>query len=782
MRCRCGWMVAICCLLGIPPANAAGPPTCTVHFFDWYVTGSQAELEVRQKQWTYQVRWDELGIEPAQIGNTEHYYEVQFERIQAAGFDGIHYEWHKNNPKPQFLAALEKTGVPLAMFYDMEIRFSKRPSFITPTDEFAAEATGDVLSFYRAVPKRLWLRDRNGRLPIIVYGYRFDRSVTDPARWNAFYRKLLDGIEQGLGAKIVLHWTDACAPQQVYAYQHFHQIQSYTFNEAGRQTQAGARSVTFVVHYDDLGVSFARGGPRQQRWIRNDVRYLQESLWLAKHTDPDLVFNYGWNELYEGEHLLPDAHWGTWRYEVAAAMIRDIKAGVRADLPPTLVIADDFLPAMHEAEPETMSVLNREMNLLARLRSIVPQADVVLSGSGPNLAEYEVIFSINRRKDAREEAALADCGKTVVYAGPDFETETPMTHRFTNKPRRRIPPSKLGPANEFVVASRAVDLDLAAYPILKFRCRNSVGTIFHVRYEGITADGRRVQAWHESSPTDDRQTGGKWQEFEANVAQIARQAAGEPIARLSRIELILDDLDENGRFTLDVDELRTVNPAGKAGWEETFDTLNGWTSHASFEGVPGAKSRFGLKAEKEGDTTFARLSLEAQVREDTGGPADESTQGIEPLPGVKTLWQAEVRGHQVPLLLARDRSYWLNTYTPTDDGWIKLIPAALGLPVHQGVLFHSFSYTVTPEGLKPHRTEAAMVVQEAELPIERVRLVAPPELDEALPHTLPVSSRPMSIRVVRGERKEIPVSQSKEKPASIVLQPGEIVEVARKEQ
>jgi len=151
------------------------------------------------------------------------------------------------------------------------------------------------------VPKSLWLRGRNGRLPIIVYGYAFDRRVTDPARWDKFYRRILSGIQQGLGEKIVFHWTDAAAPQQVYGYQHFPEIQSFSFNEAVRQTQINAHSVTFVVHYDDLGVSFARGGRRPQRWIRNDVRYLQEALWLALHTNPDLVFNYGWNELYEGE-------------------------------------------------------------------------------------------------------------------------------------------------------------------------------------------------------------------------------------------------------------------------------------------------------------------------------------------------------------------------------------------------------------------------------------------------------------------------------------------------
>ncbi|NUQ63204.1 MAG: hypothetical protein HUU20_12060 [Pirellulales bacterium] len=767
------------CFVGLATVAAASPPTCTVHFFDWYVVDENSPLEARRKQWTYEVRWDLLGIQPAEIGNTEHYYEVQFAKIREAGFDGIHYEWHRNNPKPQFLAAAEKTGVPLAMFYDMEIRFSGRPNFITPTPRFAEEAIGDVLSFYRSVPRKLWLKDRNGKLPIIVYGYAFDRNITDPARWDEFYRSLVRGIEEGLGERIVLHWTDASAPQQVYAYQRFPEIQSYTFNEASRQTQIGARSVTFVVHYDDLGVSFARSGPRGQRWIRNDIRYLQESLWLAKHTDPDLVFNYGWNELYEGEHLLPDSHWEMWRYDLASAMVRDIKAHTRADLPRVLVIADDLLPALHKADPVATAVFHREMELLNRLRSIVPQANTVVTGRLPDLSGYQVIFALNRVKTAEEEGALLRSGKTVVYAGPEAQVETPITRRFTSAARGPLPPSRLGPANEYVVAGRPVDVDLGKFPRLEARCRNSPGTVLHIRYEGLNEKGERVQAWYESSPTDDRQTGGQWQTVQADVSEIARHAVGGPVSRLTRIDLILDDLDENGRFTLDVDRLRMLNAAGETGWEEPFDDVNGWTVHASFEGVAGGESRFELTPAKEDAATLGRLVLIAAVEEGLGGPADESTQWIEPLPDVRVLWHAPVREQKVPLLLARDRCYWLNTYSPTDEGWEKIIPEVLKLPVHRGVLFGSFSHAVTASGLTSRRDESVMVVGEEELPIDRVRLVAPPELDQSLPQTLPASRRPMSLRVIQGQRKEVPLPDPGSSPPSVTLRPGEVVEVAK---
>jgi hypothetical protein len=120
-------------LLGIPWRAAADPPTSTTHFFDWYVVNERSPLEEIQKRWTYRVDWGAFGIAPAEIGNSVHYYEAQCRKIKEAGFDGIHDQWHGNNPKPQFIEALRKTGVPLAMFYDKEIRFhtSARPTSLS---------------------------------------------------------------------------------------------------------------------------------------------------------------------------------------------------------------------------------------------------------------------------------------------------------------------------------------------------------------------------------------------------------------------------------------------------------------------------------------------------------------------------------------------------------------------------------------------------------------------------------------------------------------------------
>ncbi|NOZ23010.1 MAG: hypothetical protein GXP25_18205 [Planctomycetes bacterium] len=757
----------------------ADPPLCTTQFFDWYVTSEKRPVEKWQRHWTYRVDWGAFGISPGEIGKTVHYYEVQFQKIREAGFDGIHYEWHNNNPKPQFIEAAKKVRVPLAMFYDMQIRFHKRKLFITPTDEFAKEVVADVSSFYRSVPKSLWLHDRKGKLPIVVYGYAFDQKVSDPAVWHRFYRAIIDGVEKQLAERVVFHWTNNGSPQQMYGFQHFPEIQSYIFNEASRQTQVNAHSVTFVVHYDDLGVSFARKGGRKRRWIRNDIRYLQEALWLAKHTDPDLVFNYGWNELYEGEHLLPDAHWGTWRYDVASAMVKDIKANTKADLPRALIIVDDFLPGIHGAPRQKAAMLRREMKLLTRLRAFVPQAEVVLSGSGRDLSEYKIIFGLNSVKHRDEEAALAKCGKRVVYANPNTGVDTSMTRIFTSQVLRPLQRPDLGPVNEFVVASRKVDVDLKRFPMLQYRCRNSADTMFHIRYRGLNAAGEEVEAWYESSPTDDQQSQGKWAEGQADVAKIAKRGAGQDILRLTRIEIILDDGQANGDFALDIDFLRMTNGKGEVGWQDEFETIADWTVHASFQNAPGGRERFGFTAVEVDGQTIGHMTLKAVSSDALTGPVDEATRQITPTKGVRILFKTEANGVEIPIVLAKGNSYFLNTYSPTEECWAAFMPKVLGAKLHRGVMFCSYSHSVTEGGVTSKTDEQLGVIREEELPMDRIRLVAPPELDVALPFTLPVGSHPLSLHIIRGERQDIPFPDPDSNPPAITLRPGEVVELRR---
>jgi len=335
---------------------------------------------------------------------------------------------------------------------------------------------------------------------------------------------------------------------------------------------------------------------------------------------------------------------------------------------------------------------------------------------------------------------MAECGRKVVFVSADAKATTALTRLFTDKARQRV----AQPANEFVVARREVDVDLAKFPVLQFRCRNTPGSVFHIRYTGEDA------------------------------------AAGKAVARLKRIELILDDLERNGEFALEVDYLRMVDRAGQVGWEDTMDSLGEWEVGASFEKAPEGKGRFGLEVSPEAEGV-ARLWMRAVFANEPFGAVDHLTRRIEPLPEVRVVEELKQGDLSIPLLLARDRFYWLNTYSPTDECWEKLVAELLGLPVQRGVMFCSYSHTLTPAGLTSRREQAAMVVQECELPIDRVRLVAPPELAQPLPHTLPASSRPLTLRIISSERKEIPFPDPGSDPPSITLRSGEIVELLRGE-
>jgi hypothetical protein len=417
------------------------------------------------------------------------------------------------------------------------------------------------------------------------------------------------------------------------------------------------------------------------------------------------------------------------------------------------------------------------MQLLTRLRSLVPQARVALAGDAPDLSEYDFIFSLNTAKHPAEETALAQCGGSVVYANPDLTVDTPMTRLFTEQPRRPLARPERGPANEYVVTSRSLDVSLAEFPFLEYRARNSAGTVFHIRYSGLNTDGKEVQAWYESSPTDDRATGGQWQEGRVNLAEIARQAAGEPVTRLARIEIILDDTDKNGDFTLDLDYLRIIAADGRTGWAEDFETVNPWAVHASFEGTTGAEDRFDLIAQTENGNTFGRVKLRAVVSDVFPDGLDECTRMIVPLDGVRVLATADFEGKKVPLVLSQGKRYWLNTYSPDDRCWEALFSELMATALNRGVLFRSYSHAVTAAGLSSEENHSVSIIQQEPLPVDCVRLVAPPELNTPLPHTLPNVPGQMRLRVIHGNREEIPFPDPESDPPTVTLQPGEVVEI-----
>ncbi len=317
-----GWpaMLALgAVLLSGMDRTSEAPTLFTTHFFDWYRVTPQQPYEAMQRVFTFRPDWEGVGLRPDEVGVSVRYYTVQFRMIQRAGFDGIHYEWFGQQPSDECLQALRETGLRVAMFYDQEIRFIGRPSFIRPTDAFLEEVLRDVGSFYDRIPRDLWLRESDGKVPLIFYGYQFDQSVRDIGAWHSFYSRLLDGLARRLGTPVRIYWTDAGVLCQVYAFQHFPDIVSFSFGWWGGQRQMGRPSVTFVAHYDDLG---AQVGGRAQRTFTYDHRFLEEHLQLARLTAPPFVFHYGWNEYYEGENIFPDRTWGTWRLSLLSGIVK----------------------------------------------------------------------------------------------------------------------------------------------------------------------------------------------------------------------------------------------------------------------------------------------------------------------------------------------------------------------------------------------------------------------------------------------------------------------------
>ena len=158
-------------------------------------------------------------------------------------------------------------------------------------------------------------------------------------------------------------------------------------------------------------------------------------------------------------------------------------------------------------------------------------------------------------------------------------------------------------------------------------------------------------------------------------------------------------------------------------------------------------------------------------------PVDEATCRIAPASGAQCLVSATSEGVTIPILLERGQIFWLNTYSPSDECWEKLMPK-LGLGgLHRGVIAKSYSHSVMPDGLKSEKNEGLTVIQDEPLPINRVRLVAPPELDRPLPHVLPSDPRRPTLGVIQGKRNSIPFPDPGSQPPTITLEPGEVVEL-----
>ncbi len=364
-----------------------------VHFFNWYWAGDAASaMHFKSTAWTHEPDWSALELVQADVGQTAAYYYNQFSRIRHLGFDAVMWEWHQPwpktaglidpppwpwhgaNPPPEAVEAARATDLKIGMFYDMEIRFRGFPEFIQPTPPMVECMVNDIMWFYQSVPSELWLRDRHQNVPIVVYGYQFANAGNE-ADWHAFYRSLLAGIEQRLEGPPALHWTDAGKPVQTYAYQHFPQIHPFAFNPTHTQCGWGADSVTVLLGYDDYGVwqgNTQAPGSREYNLIIDDPRLVEEATALAETTDPSLVFFYGWNELFEGEAILPDLVHGDSRMALAQDVIHYLRGAkaLSSSVRPW-VICDDIL----EMAKNKPVAAERALSVLQRLRVALPEAE-----------------------------------------------------------------------------------------------------------------------------------------------------------------------------------------------------------------------------------------------------------------------------------------------------------------------------------------------------------------------------------------------------------------------
>jgi hypothetical protein len=336
------------------------------------------------------------------------------------------------------VSAARARGLPIGLFYDLEIQqvgeigpvLSDTP-YIRPSVSLAGSLADAVAGFYRSLPRDLWLVDRAGRLPIMIYGVGFDRTIEDRGAWDTFYRTLLTRLEEALGLQPVVYWSARGYVQLEYAFQRFpDQIRPYNFVLDSPQHQLAPGAVTWNVNFDNLGVWRAY---RLQRAIRDDPRYLQEMLWLAKHTAPELLFVYGWNEFFEGANVMPDTTYGARRYELVKAMLAEVRGAASHRLPCTLLVVDELADAWRL---DGRRVRMEGQFALYPMRRLVPQADVALASevTPALLRRYDLIVSLAQRaRGALRRLAGAIDRKRIVFVGPAAAAVEPLRARFASR-------------------------------------------------------------------------------------------------------------------------------------------------------------------------------------------------------------------------------------------------------------------------------------------------------------------------------------------------------------
>jgi len=381
-----------------------------LQFYDWFHEYSWVEEEFVEP-----LDWEAIGIYGDDRSSEEFYYK-QFEYIKSLGIDALSWEYHPRRgqsplyPSENAIRALERSGLKIAPFYDLELTFKalyedaedvkatlSNPNAIRPDEETVKFISSQLKEFFDHIPQDLLARDKKGRQVIYVFGYGFDDSNPNPDAWSSFAENLIDSVKSFTIAEPAFYWTSKNSVFQEHLFLHYrNNFIPFHFVLDTPQSQFGHDSVTWNFGFDNLGV---QKRDNLQRVVRLDPRYIQEMGWLAKATDPSAIFIYSWNEPFEDSMLIPTKNWGDTKARLAKEFIQRLRNGNDPVMPKTLLIVDDLSEYWDARKDDWHLVILREQ-LLYLLRRMAPQSDVrMVSEITPELLDqYSYIIDISSGK------------------------------------------------------------------------------------------------------------------------------------------------------------------------------------------------------------------------------------------------------------------------------------------------------------------------------------------------------------------------------------------------